>query len=60
VLDKIRVFSEDIRSGRITGSTGKPIRNIVAVGIGGSFLGPACIHEVFKVRAVVVWPGVAH
>lgn len=48
VLDKIKAFSEEIRSGAIRGATGKRIRNIVAVGIGGSYLGPACIHEVFK------------
>lgn len=48
VLDKIKAFSEQIRSGEIRGATGKRIRNIVAVGIGGSYLGPACIHEVFK------------
>ena len=48
VLDKIKAFSEQIRSGELRGATGKRIRNIVAVGIGGSYLGPACIHEVFK------------
>lgn len=50
VLDKIREYSDDIRAGKIRGVTGKPLRNIIAVGIGGSYLGPACIHEVFKVR----------
>lgn len=48
VLDKVKDFSEGVRSGQIRGATGKRIRNIVAVGIGGSYLGPACIHEVFK------------
>ncbi|KAM3577896.1 hypothetical protein VYU27_000001 [Nannochloropsis oceanica] len=48
VLDKVKAFSEGVRAGTIRGATGKKIRNIVAVGIGGSYLGPACIHEVFK------------
>lgn len=48
MLDKVKDFSEGVRSGQIRGATGKRIRNIVAVGIGGSYLGPACIHEVFK------------
>lgn len=48
VLDKVKAFSEGVRQGTIRGATGKRIRNIVAVGIGGSYLGPACIHEVFK------------
>ncbi len=38
-----------VRQGLITGYTGKKIKNIIAVGIGGSYLGPAYIHEVFKV-----------
>lgn len=54
VLDKIRDFSDDIRAGKIRGATGKPIRNIIAVGIGGSYLGPACIHEVFKVCSTTI------
>ena len=51
VLDKVKAFSEGVRAGEIRGATGKRIRNIVAVGIGGSYLGPACIHEVFKTEA---------
>ena len=50
VLDKIKDYSEAIRTGAIRGATGKIIRSIIAVGIGGSYLGPACIHEVFKVE----------
>lgn len=37
--DKIKLFSEKIRSGQVTGSTGKPFRHVVVVGIGGSYLG---------------------
>jgi glucose-6-phosphate isomerase len=39
VLDKMRTFSEDVRGGRWLGSTGKPMRTIVNIGIGGSDLG---------------------
>lgn len=39
VKDEIKVFSEDFRSGKIKGTTGKPIDSIVVVGIGGSLLG---------------------
>jgi glucose-6-phosphate isomerase len=40
VLDKMAVFSNRVRSGEWTGSTGKPIRNVINIGIGGSYLGP--------------------
>lgn len=39
VLDQMRKFSEDVREGRWLGTTGKPIRTIVNIGIGGSDLG---------------------
>lgn len=45
-LDKVKVFSESVRSGRQRGATNKLLRNIVAVGIGGSYLGPEFVHEV--------------
>jgi len=45
VLEKMRVFSEAVRSGRWLGATGKPIRNVVNIGIGGSDLGPVMITE---------------
>jgi len=48
VLDQIKYFTEGVRSGRIRGYTGKRLRNIVSVGIGGSYLGPEFLHEVFK------------
>ena len=44
VLDKIRDFSERVREGEWLGVSGKPLTDIVAIGIGGSFLGPSFIH----------------
>jgi glucose-6-phosphate isomerase len=41
VLDRMAAFAERVRSGRWTGHTGRRIRNIVNIGIGGSDLGPA-------------------
>jgi glucose-6-phosphate isomerase len=40
VLDRMAAFSEEIRSGRWRGHTGRRIRNVVNIGIGGSDLGP--------------------
>jgi len=40
VLDAMAAFATALRSGAFTGHTGKPIRNIVNIGIGGSYLGP--------------------
>ncbi|XP_034200396.1 glucose-6-phosphate isomerase, cytosolic-like [Prunus dulcis] len=40
VLDKIQKFSESIRSGFWVGATGKALKDVIAVGISGSFLGP--------------------
>ncbi|MGP4042922.1 glucose-6-phosphate isomerase [Streptomyces sp. 2A115] len=48
VLDKMAGFSERVRSGEWTGHTGKRIRNVVNVGIGGSDLGPAMAYEVLR------------
>jgi glucose-6-phosphate isomerase len=48
VLDRMAAFSEEIRSGRWTGHTGKPIRNVVNIGIGGSDLGPVMAYEALK------------
>ena len=48
VLDQIKEFTEGVRSGAIRGYTGKRLRNIVSVGIGGSYLGPEFLHEVLK------------
>ena len=48
VLDRMAAFSDRIRSGEWTGYTGKPIRNVVNVGIGGSDLGPVMAYEALK------------
>mmetsp|Transcript_7414 Transcript_7414/g.11274 ORF Transcript_7414/g.11274 Transcript_7414/m.11274 type:complete len:737 (+) Transcript_7414:489-2699(+) len=48
VLDQIKEFTEGVRSGTIRGYTGKRLRNIVSVGIGGSYLGPEFLHESLK------------
>ena len=40
VLDRMKAFSERVRSGEWTGHTGKRIRNVINIGIGGSDLGP--------------------
>jgi glucose-6-phosphate isomerase len=48
VLDKMASFSEQVRSGDWKGHTGKPIRNIVNVGIGGSDLGPVMAYEALR------------
>jgi glucose-6-phosphate isomerase len=43
VLEQMRGFSERVRSGEWTGSTGKPITHVVNIGIGGSDLGPKMV-----------------
>lgn len=48
VLDRMSAFSEGIRSGEWTGFTGKPLRNIVNIGIGGSDLGPVMAYEALR------------
>ncbi len=48
VLDKMADFSNRVRSGAWTGYTGKRIRNIVNIGIGGSDLGPYMAYEALK------------
>ncbi|MBX9361772.1 glucose-6-phosphate isomerase [Streptomyces sp. WAC04114] len=48
VLDKMAAFADRVRSGEWTGHTGKRIRNIVNVGIGGSDLGPAMAYEALR------------
>ncbi|MER8090466.1 glucose-6-phosphate isomerase [Streptomyces sp. NPDC058316] len=48
VLDKMASFSDRIRSGEWTGHTGKRIKNVVNIGIGGSDLGPAMAYEVLR------------
>ena len=48
VLDQVKAFTNGVRSGEIRGYTGKRLRNIVSVGIGGSYLGPEFLHECLK------------
>lgn len=48
VLDKMSAFSDKVRSGEWTGHTGKRIRTIVNIGIGGSDLGPAMAYDVLR------------
>ena len=48
VLEKMGVFAEKVRSGEWKGHTGKPIKNIVNIGIGGSDLGPVMAYEALK------------
>ena len=48
VLDKMADFANRVRSGEWTGYTGKRIRNVVNIGIGGSDLGPVMAYEALK------------
>lgn len=48
VLDHIRHFSEAVRNGTLCGHTGKPFRDVINIGIGGSALGPLMISEALK------------
>jgi glucose-6-phosphate isomerase len=48
VLERMAVFSERIRSGAWVGHTGKPILNVVNIGIGGSDLGPVMAFEALR------------
>jgi glucose-6-phosphate isomerase len=48
VLDRMADFSEKVRSGAWTGHTGKRIRNVVNIGIGGSDLGPVMAYEALR------------
>ncbi|HEX3904905.1 MAG TPA: glucose-6-phosphate isomerase [Polyangia bacterium] len=48
VLDRMSAFAERVRSGEWKGHTGKPIRNVVNIGIGGSDLGPVMAYEALR------------
>ena len=48
VLGRMAAFSRSVRSGEWKGHTGRPVRNVVNIGIGGSDLGPAMAHEALK------------
>jgi len=48
VLDKMTAFASSVRTGSWKGHTGRPIRNIVNIGIGGSDLGPVMAYEALR------------
>ena len=48
VLDRMAAFADQIRSGEWLGHTGRPIRNVVNIGIGGSDLGPVMAYEALR------------
>ena len=48
VLEHMANFSESVRSGRWLGHTGRPVRNVVNIGIGGSDLGPVMAYEALR------------
>jgi len=48
VLDRMAAFADRVRSGAWTGHTGRPIRTVVNIGIGGSDLGPAMAYQALR------------
>jgi glucose-6-phosphate isomerase len=48
VLDRMAAFADEIRSDRWLGHTGRPIRSVVNIGIGGSDLGPVMAYEALR------------
>jgi glucose-6-phosphate isomerase len=48
VLTRMAAFCEEVRSGRWRGHTGRPIRNVINIGIGGSDLGPVMAYEALR------------
>jgi glucose-6-phosphate isomerase len=48
VRDKIQQFSEKVRQGKFKGYSGKSLKNVVVIGIGGSYLGPEFVFEALK------------
>src|SRR5579859_4085793 len=48
VLDRMAAFAEQVRGGQWTGHTGKALRNVVNIGIGGSDLGPVMAYEALR------------
>jgi glucose-6-phosphate isomerase len=48
VLNRMSVFAERVRGGDWKGATGKPVRNVVNIGIGGSDLGPVMAYEALR------------
>ena len=54
VLGQIRVFSEEIRSGKRRGATGQALTDVIAIGIGGSYLGPEFVNEALRTEPACV------
>jgi glucose-6-phosphate isomerase len=48
VLGKIKRFSDEVRRGKRLGATGKKLTDVVAIGIGGSYLGPEFVYEALR------------
>jgi len=48
VLERMKVFATEVRSGKWQGHTGKRIRNVINIGIGGSDLGPVMAYEALR------------
>jgi glucose-6-phosphate isomerase len=48
VLDRMAAFANQVRAGEWRGHTGKPIRNVISIGIGGSDLGPVMAYEALR------------
>ncbi|MEQ1728462.1 MAG: glucose-6-phosphate isomerase, partial [Vicinamibacterales bacterium] len=48
VLDRMAAFAEQVRDGRWRGHTGRPVRTVVNIGIGGSDLGPVMAYEALR------------
>src|SRR5262249_55164232 len=48
VLQQMSVFADAVRDGTHTGYSGRPIRNVVNIGIGGSDLGPAMAYDALR------------
>ena len=48
VLDRMASFAERVRSGEWRGATGRPVRNVVNIGIGGSDLGPVMAYRALR------------
>lgn len=51
VLEKMKVFADNLRSGKWRGKTGKQIKSVINIGIGGSDLGPRMVCEALKYYA---------
>ncbi len=52
VQEQIKAFSDAVRAGKWKGTTGKTLTDVVAIGIGGSYLGPEFVYEALKTDKV--------